>query len=126
MNEPEDTDRDRLLKMSKSTLDQAVDGLDDATLRDLRCVRREALLAGKPSVSEKRSAWLLPVGGLATAATVAVLTVSLWLTPPEHDLSTQLPPLEDLALLGDAESLEFYEELDFYLWLDDEDEQEAG
>ncbi len=124
MNKPEDTDR--LLKMSKSTLDQAVNGLDDATLRDLRRVRREALLAGKPVVSKKRPAWLLPVGGLATAATVAVLTVSLWLTPPEHDLGTQLPPLEDLALLGDAESLEFYEELDFYLWLDDEDEQEAG
>ncbi|MCF6339007.1 MAG: hypothetical protein L3J84_13865 [Gammaproteobacteria bacterium] len=122
MNEPKDTDR--LLKMSKATLDQAVDALDDATLRDLRQVRREALLAGKPSASEKRRAWLLPVGGLATAATVAVLTVSLWLTPPENDPATQFLPLEDLVLLGDAESLEFYEDLDFYLWLDDE--KEAG
>ncbi len=122
MNEPEDTDR--LLKMSKSTLDQAVDGLDTATLRDLRRVRREALLASKPAASGKRPAWLLPVGGLATAATVAVLTVSLWLTSPENDSAVQLPPLEDLALLGDAESLDFYEDLDFYLWLDDE--KEAG
>jgi len=117
-------DTDRLLKMSASALDQAVDELDDATLRDLRRVRREALLASKPVVSEKRPAWLLPMGGLATAATVAVLTVSLWLTLPENDPATQLPPLEDLALLGDAESLEFYEDLDFYLWLDDE--KEAG
>jgi len=122
VNEPEDTDR--LLKISKSTLDQAANELDDATLRDLRRVRREALLAGKSSVSEKRPAWLLPVGGLATAATVAVLTVSLWLTPPEADPAAQFPPLEDLALLGDVESLEFYEDLDFYLWLDDE--KEAG
>jgi len=122
VNKPEDTDR--LLKMSKSTLDRAVDGLDDATRRDLRRVRRAALLAGKPAAGEKRPAWLLPVGGLATAATVAVLTVSLWLTPPENNPVAQLPPLEDLALLGDAESLEFYEELDFYLWLDDE--KEAG
>ncbi len=122
MNEPEDTDR--LLKMSKATLDQAVDGLDDATLRDLRRVRREALLADKPAVSEKRPAWLLPVSGLATAAAVAILTVSLWLTPPENDPVAQFPPLEDLALLGDVESLEFYEDLDFYLWLDDE--KEAG
>jgi len=122
VNEPKDTDR--LLKMSKSTLDQAADGLDDATLRDLRRVRREALLAGKPAASGKRPAWLLPVGGLATAATVAVLTVSLWLTPPENDPIAQFTPLEDMALLGDAESLEFYEDLDFYLWLDDE--KEAG
>ncbi len=122
MNEVKDTDR--LLKMSTSTLDQAADELDDATLRDLRRVRREALLASKSAVSEKRPAWLLPVGGLATAATVAILTVSLWLTSPENDPAAQLPPLEDLALLGDVESLEFYEELDFYLWLDDE--KEAG
>ncbi len=122
MNEPEDTDR--LLKMSKTTLDQAADRLDDATLRDLRQVRYEALLAGKPAASGKRPAWLLPVGGLAAAATVAVLTVSLWLTPPENDPAAQFSPLEDLALLGDVESLEFYEDLDFYLWLDDE--KEAG
>ena len=122
MNEPEDTDR--LLKMSTSTLDQAMDELDDATLRDLRCVRREALLVGKSVGSDKRSGWLLPVGGLAAAATVSVLTVSLWLMSPENDPVSQLPPLEDMALLGDAESLEFYENLDFYLWLDDE--REAG
>jgi len=122
VNEPEDTDR--LLKISKSTLDQAAEELDDATLRDLHGVRRKALLASKPTASKKRPAWLLPVGGLATAATVAVLSVSLWLTSPETIPSTQLPPLEDLALLGDVESLEFYEDLDFYLWLDDE--KEAG
>ena len=122
MNEPEDTDR--LLKMSKATLDKAVDGLDDATLQDLRRVRREALLVGKPVGSDKRSGWLLPASGLAVAATVSVLTVSLWLMSPENDPVSQLPALEDMALLGDAESLEFYENLDFYLWLDDE--KEAG
>jgi len=122
VNETEDTDR--LLKMSTSTLDQAADALDDATLRDLCRVRREALLASKPAASGKRPAWLLPMGGLATAATVAILTTSLWLMSPENDPVAQLPPLEDLVLLGDTESLEFYEDLDFYLWLDDE--KDAG
>ncbi|VAW85051.1 hypothetical protein MNBD_GAMMA17-314 [hydrothermal vent metagenome] len=120
MNEAED----RLLKISKATLDRATDELDDATLRDLRRVRREALFASQLATSGKPPAWLLPMGGLATTATVAVLTVSLWLTPLENDPAVQFPPLEDLALLGDAESLEFYENLDFYLWLDDE--KEAG
>ncbi len=120
MNEAED----RLLKISKTTLDRAAGELDNATLRDLRRVRREALLASQPVASGAAPTWLLPMGGLATTATVAVLTVSLWLTPVENGPAVQFPPLEDLALLGDAESLEFYENLDFYLWLDDE--KEAG
>ena len=34
-----------------------------------------------------------------------------------------MPPLEDIALLSDKEELEFYEELDFYLWLNNEQMQ---
>jgi len=119
VNDEQDTDH--LLKRTKSTLDQAADGLDDATLRDLRRLRRAAVAASQPAPRDSRLAWWLPVGGLATAATAAVLTVSLWLTPAAHDPAAQLSPLDDLALLGDTESLEFYEDLDFYLWLEDEE-----
>lgn len=117
MNESKDTDQ--FLRQVKSTLDQSVDNLDDATLRALRSARHEALAASK-----KRPAWLMPVGGLAMAATVAAFSVSMWLAQPQSGANTSLPPLEDMALLGDAESLEFYEDLDFYLWLDDE--KDAG
>jgi hypothetical protein len=117
VNEPKE--KDQFLHQVKSTLDQSVDELDDATLRALRSARHEAVAASK-----KRPAWSMPVGGLAVAATVAAFSVSLWLTDSQPGMNAQLPPLEDLALLGDAESLEFYEELDFYLWLDDE--KDAG
>lgn len=114
MNKPEE--KDRFLQQLESTLDQSADALDDAALRDLRNVRRRAVTA-----SEKRpAAWLVPVGGFAAAATVAAFSVSLWMSSPQPGADAQLSPLEDLALLGDAESLEFYEDLDFYLWLDDE------
>lgn len=117
MNEPEN--KDQFLQQVQSTLDRSVDGLDDDTLRALRNARRKAVAA-----SERRPSWLMPVGGLAMAATVAVFSVSLWMAEPQSGADTQLSPLEDLALLGDAESLEFYQDLDFYLWLDAE--QDAG
>jgi len=113
VNKPEN--KERFLQQLESTLDQSADTLDDATLRDLRNARRKAVNA-----SDKRPAWLLPMGGLAAAATVAAFSVSLWMSTPQPGMDAQLSPLEDLALLGDAESLEFYEDLDFYLWLDDE------
>lgn len=116
-----DKDEDRFLQRLTSTLDQTEHTLDDATLRQLRLARHKAVEA---SEKKAHSRWLLPVSGLATAATVAVLTISLWLVPPENKPGDALPALEDIALLGDAESLEFYEDLDFYLWLDDE--QKSG
>lgn len=124
---------DQFLHKVKSTLDSAVDELDGATQARLRAARREALSLKTPAKARAhRPAWLYSLGGLATAATVAVLGVSLWLMPSPENIAT--PPLEDLALLSDAEELEFYEDLEFYLWLDNEnlddqlfdDEQKTG
>jgi negative regulator of sigma E activity len=99
------------------SLDHSVETMDASTQARLRAVRREALAA---SEARSRPAWLMPVGSLAVAATVAVLTVSLWLVPPDTAVDAQLPAPEDIALLSDSEALEFYENLDFYLWLDEE------
>jgi len=125
VNEPQD--KDRFLHTVKSTLDRSVDELDDATRRQLCEARRQACQVASKETARGMSAWStwwLPVGGLAAVATIAVFAVSLWLLPAEDGLQGQLPAEEDIALLGDAESLEFYENLDFYLWLDDE--QKAG
>ena len=117
MNKSEDNStqtNDRFLQQVNAALDRSADELDDATLRALRKRRRHAVES-----SQKRPAWLLPVGGLAMAATVAAFSVSVWMAAPQPGLEN-MPPIEDMALLGDAESLEFYEDLDFYLWLDEE------
>ena len=52
---------------------------------------------------------------LKLCAAVAVLAVFLWW----HEPAGHLPPMEDLELLAAPESVEFYAELDFYLWLSD-------
>ena len=48
-----------------------------------------------------------------------MLALSLWLLP-ERQQATALPSAEDMVLLTDEAELEFYEDLDFYLWLDSE------
>lgn len=107
----------RFLHSVSHSLDQSVDAMDVSTQARLRAARREALAATE---SRRRPTWLMPVGSLAVAATVAVLTVSVWLVPPETAVDGSMPSVEDIALLSDSEALEFYENLDFYLWLDDE------
>ena len=125
MNESNKADRgdldqentERFLRQLNDRLDQSVEDMDVSTQARLRAARQEAVAA---SEVHSHPAWLLPVGSLAAAATVAVLTVSLWLVPPDETVDNPLPPLEDFALLSDNEGLEFYQDLDFYLWLDDE------
>jgi len=114
----QDKDEAAFLAQAKTTLDEAEGRVDDITKARLRTLRREAVAARR---ERHRPAWLLPAAGLATAATVATLAVTLWSVPPAPN---ETLPLDDLALLSDAEALEFYEELDFYLWL--EHEQQAS
>lgn len=126
MNKPDDKHAekdDRFLQQVNAALDESVNELDVDTLRELRLRRSQAIEA-----SRKRPAWLMPVGGLAMVATVAAFSVSVWLAAPQSG-AENMPAIEDMALLGDEESLEFYEELDFYLWLDEsqqEQQQKAG
>ncbi|NOX75454.1 MAG: DUF3619 family protein [Gammaproteobacteria bacterium] len=113
-----DRTEQRLLDAVKTSLDQSEQTLDGVTLGRLRAARREALGTLTTNHPRRRRRELL--GGFAVAATLATLTVSLWILPPAPgDVSgNSLPALEDVALLTDAEELEFYQDLDFYLWLD--------
>jgi len=112
---PAEAGDQRLLDAVKARLDQSEQALDGVTLGRLRAARREALAT--LGAERPRRTWWEPMRGLAVAATLATLTVSLWsLSPGPTD--TGLMPLEDLALLTDSEDLEFYQDLDFYLWLD--------
>lgn len=103
--------QDGFLRQTKITLDEAEQRIDGATRTRLGVVRREALTAAGRS---RRPVWLLPASGLAVAATVAILTVSLWQVSPAVD---SLAALEDIALLSDEADPEFYAELEFYAWI---------
>jgi hypothetical protein len=104
----------------KDMLDDSVEHLDAQTLSRLKQARHRALDSAS---IHRRPAWLIPTGGFAVAASVAVLTAILWHGKPvDHDM---MQGFEDLELLSSSESLEFYEDLDFYSWLEYEENERS-
>ncbi|HHH35897.1 MAG TPA: hypothetical protein ENK48_03595 [Gammaproteobacteria bacterium] len=102
-------------------LDRAA-ALDEETAALLAARRRRALEAARRSDGRPWVQW----GGLAAVAASALLVMGLWWgqSVPPSAMPAATPLVEDLELLSTREDLEFFEDLDFYLWL--EDEQQAG
>ncbi len=107
---------DPLDQKLKAVLDRQAEQLDGATLSRLRQVRAQAL----ESMQRKRSRFGSNLGWAAGVATTAAMSVTLMLLwPGENNYSQDfVAGLADAELLADEESIEFYEELDFYIWLD--------
>jgi hypothetical protein len=85
----------------------------EASAPGLAAARRKAL-AGR---TRRGHSWAWGFGGLATAA-AGVLGLVLWLGGPHGPGPTaSVPPMEDMELLASGEDVDFYADLDFYLWL---------
>ncbi|MDH5471792.1 MAG: hypothetical protein OEY61_02970 [Gammaproteobacteria bacterium] len=108
----DDTEKN-FLAHSKSLLDKSIDAIDTDTAAQLRTMRYQAL-EHKP----KTFNWPTPYAAFATTAAVLMLTVSLWLTQPAEVNDARV--LEDIPMLTSGEELDFYQDLEFYNWLDDE------
>ena len=106
----------------RCALDSSVEGLDAATLSRLNRARQAALEAAAARRSGWR--WSLRVGGLALPASAALALV---LAPGL--LSPPAPPLpaasSDFALLSEDLEPALLEELEFYAWLDSQQDDEA-
>ncbi len=105
-----------LLDYARESLDQEVAGLDPAVMTRLNRARQQAL-AGRARTPRARRRqnrrWWWPAGGLATAVAAGLAVILL---SPGPELPTA-PVLTDLEILASAEGVDFYEELEFYLWL---------
>ncbi len=125
-------EQQKLVAQIKQTLDQSAEKLDSDTLAQLRAGRNRAL-AGK-TVQSARPVWQhcaelvgwgsgdgkVPAAYLAASLAVVLVIGSFWFTRSGElqDISA----LGNLDLLTAAEEPEFYEQLDFYLWLENETE----
>ena len=111
MNTPNDK---RLQEQAKTLFDESVDELDAATLSRLNRARQAALA----EVPGKRAAqpWVrwMPATGMAAAAVVAVVM----LRGPAPQDAAVVPAATDFELLVGEDSLEMFEELEFYSLLD--------
>ena len=103
----------KFLNNVRNTLHKSLDAIDAETTSRIKQARYQALEQG-----HNKSSWLMPFSAIAVTASVVTLSVTLWFTP-FNEMNEELV-LEDISLLTASEELDFYQELEFYNWLDDE------
>jgi hypothetical protein len=110
------------VKKVKDSLDRGEETIDSVTLSRLNRIRLEAL---KLKTRETTGPWKWFPTPLPTLATAGMVLLAVFLfSIGDRDL----PPgnnLEDLEILASTNKLEFYEDLDFYAWLAEE-QPDAG
>lgn len=107
-------DHDAWTDNIRRQLETSARDLDGASLSRLNQARQAALqLAKQP----KPARWLWPT--LAASAFSLALAVALW---PRLQLQTETAPVtsnaQDFPMLAGEDDLDFYQDLDFYAWLD--------
>ena len=114
MNEANDNDvNEEVATQAKELFDDSVERLDAAALSRLNQGRHaaiEQLQSGHPA-----SVWgrWVPATGIAAAALVAVMVMR---GPEMDDMPAE--SVTDFEILLEGESLEMFEDLEFYSWLE--------
>jgi hypothetical protein len=90
---------------------------DVGTAARLAAARARALDAPRPTVPR----WLWAPGGLTAAAILAALVVQSGLPGRQPGDARELAAAEALEVLTDEVDADFYEDLDLYRWLAEED-----
>jgi hypothetical protein len=121
MTEPfngDSPDAQRLVDGVRQHLDRSVNALDGQTLSRLNRIRHAAL----EHKQARASRMLLPFGGFVTAC---VLVVSVMMFGPGRapDTEAATSPMEDIDILTSSDSLDLYEDYEFYQWLAENDAQ---
>jgi hypothetical protein len=104
----------------RARLDESTQSLDAATLSRLNQARHAALAARSRSLR----AWWLPAAGLAASCALVLAAVAWYPSaqlagPPAH------PAVSDAEIAAD-DGIEFYQDLDFYAWLDAQEDDSGG
>ena len=108
---------DEFISHVKKALDQQTDALDGETLSKLNQARQAAIQhAGhKPGLGLTRT-WV-PWGGVAAA----ILLTSIFMFKAEEMAIVTDGAVDEMEIIASSESLDLYEQLDFYMWLLEED-----
>jgi len=110
-------DKEFLQKL-KSRLDEDTESLDAETLSRLNRSRQAALAQlDKKKPWFKMPVWIPATGGLATV----MLLTSVMLFKAEEIAITVDSDTVEMEIIAAQDSFELYEQLDFYLWLAEEE-----
>lgn len=96
----------------RQVLDNSTEELDVDISRRLRLARYRAL----ENYEEKHSYWK-PAGGFALASMLLV-AIGVWQFSGNEKGNGMAHAMEDLELIASSDSLQLYEDLEFYQWLD--------
>ena len=123
-------DKDSWAGRARTLLDESAEGLDAATLSRLNRARQAALTQALPRAARR---WFLPAG--MASACVLLLAVVAWHSQVPSG-AARLPELpftasassagSDIDLVSGDDSLELYQDLEFYAWLDAQDQGSDG
>jgi hypothetical protein len=120
--DPRDRDSE-LEQRAKQLFDASVENLDGRTRARLAQARNRALERATGSHRAARAFgarnWLATAGVLAAVALVAVLVAQRTVV---EDPGVEMAALDDLELLLGEDELEMLEELEFYAWLEEQEE----
>jgi len=110
-------DKDFLQQVNKA-LDQQVESLDSETLSRLNRARHTAIQQQQQQREHQstRLGWL-SASGLAAA----VLLVSLFMFRSEDIDIIHHGDVDEIDIIASSDKLEMFEQLDFYMWLLEED-----
>ncbi len=120
MNERKDTAADELFaEKAKQLFDESVENLDGETRSRLNRGRQAALA----ELTTGRPVWVqwAPAAGVAAAAVFAVV---LWTGNQPVDELTPEATASDFEILLTEDSFEMLEDLEFYSWIDLDEETE--
>lgn len=123
MNDRENVGADSaFVDMAKERFDESVSGLDAETQSRLNRGRQAALA----ELERAKPAWAqwVPATGMAAAAVVAVV---MWSGNPVPEETVVPAVATDMEILLTEDSLEMLEDLEFYSWIDfEEDTASSG
>ncbi|MHB1238947.1 MAG: DUF3619 family protein [Gammaproteobacteria bacterium] len=105
---------DVFLERIRSSLDAGVRDLDGPTLERLQGARRHALASARPCRRRSISLW---VPAAAVAGVVALALLLVVGRPSAPASSTVAAQLDAVDVLASGDSLDLYQDLDFYTWL---------
>jgi len=106
---------------AKELFDESVDGLDGAALSRLN-QGRHAALAELESGRRSFRQWA-PAAGVAATGVLALL---LWNGAPQVEELTTPAVASDMEILLTEDSFEMLQDLEFYSWIDFENESDQG
>lgn len=121
MNDP--ANKEPISDRAKALFDDSVERLDAATLSRLNQGRHLALEELNRGVVGARLGRWLPATGVAVAAILAIMVMR---GPADVDVIEVDVSASDFEMLLEAESLELFEDLEFYSLLDELDSEIAG